>query len=235
MPKGFFITGTDTEVGKTIVAGAILKTINFLGFKACGMKPVESGCGREGDVLIPYDGMFLKQIAHIDEPITLITPCCFQSPLAPLAASDLEKTGVRITEIKKAFNKLTKKYDAVVVEGIGGLMVPIKKDYSVVELAKEFWLPLIVVAKPGLGTINHIMLTVNYALKEGLEVAGVIINYSQPPENSLAEKTNPKLLEQICPVPIIGILPYLKNLSEEAIEETAFKNLDLEVIKKYMK
>ncbi|MEW6108610.1 MAG: dethiobiotin synthase [Nitrospirota bacterium] len=235
MAKGFFITGTDTGVGKTIIAGAIIKAIQFLGLKACGMKPIESGCGREGDVLIPYDGMFLKQAAHMQEPITLVTPCCFESPLAPLSASDIEMKSVNINEIKKAFNKISRQYDAVVIEGIGGLMVPVRKNYFVVELAREFGLPLIVVAKPGLGTINHIMLTVNYALKENLEVAGVIINYSQPPENSLAEKTNPKLLNQICPVPVIGIFPYLKNLEEDSIEKTVLKNLDLEVIEKYIK
>lgn len=235
MSKGFFITGTDTEVGKTIIAGAIIKIINFLGLKACGMKPVESGCGREGEVLIPYDGMFLKQFAHVDSPINLITPCCLESPLAPLIASEIDRTGINIVEIKKAFNKLSRQCDALVVEGIGGLLVPLKNDYFVIELAKEFGLPLIVVARPGLGTINHIMLTVNYALKEGLEVAGVVMNYSQPPENTLAEETNPKLLSQICQVPIIGIFPYLKSMEEEVIEGTAIKNLDLEVIRKYLR
>ena len=109
-----------------------------------------------------------------------------------------------------------------------------KTNYFVVDLAKEIGLPLIVVAKPGLGSINHTMLTVNYALKEGLQVAGIIINYSHPPENSLAEETNPQLLKQICPVPLIGIFPYLKNRDEHVIEKTALKNLDLEVIKKYL-
>jgi len=112
--------------------------------------------------------------------------------------------------------------------------VPLKTDYFVVDLAKEIGLPLIVVTKPGLGSINHVMLTVNYALKEGLQVAGIIIDYSLPPENSLAEETNPPLLKQICPAPLIGIFPYLRNRDENIIEKTAQKNLDLEVIKKYL-
>ena len=78
------------------------------------------------------------------------------------------------------------------------------------------------------------MLTVNLALKEGLDVAGVILNYTQPPENSLAEETNPKLLEEICPVPVIGIFPYLKNMGEDFLQNTALRNLNLEVIKKYL-
>lgn len=234
MSKGFFITGTDTGIGKTLIAGIIIKAISFLGLKACGMKPVESGCGREGEVLIPYDGVFLKQISHMNESMSLVTPCCLESPLAPLMASELDRIDINLNEIRKAFAKLSRLYEAVVVEGIGGLLVPIKKDYYVIELAKEFGLPLIVVVRPGLGTINHTMLTVNYAIKEGLEVAGIIINYSNPPENNLAEETNPKLLAQICPVPLIGIIPYLKSMGEEVIERTALKNIDSELIKKYI-
>ena len=232
--KGFFITGTDTGVGKTIIAGALIKVLCHLGMKTGAMKPVESGCVREGEVLLPSDGMFLKQMAQMQEPVTQVSPSCFESPLAPLAASEIEKRSVSVTAIKKAFYGLYTNYDAVVVEGIGGLMVPLKTDYFVVDLAKEMGLPLIVVAKPGLGSINHVMLTVNYALKEGIQVAGIILNYSLPPENSLAEETNPPLLKQICPAPLIGIFPYLRNRDENVIEKTALKNLDLEVIKKYL-
>jgi len=232
--KGFFITGTDTGVGKTIIAGALIKVLCHLGVKTGAMKPVETGCVHEGKILIPSDGMFLKQMAQMQEHVTQVSPCCFESPLAPLAASEIEKKSVSIIAIKKAFYSLYTNYDAVIVEGIGGLMVPLETNYFLVDLAKEIGLPLIVVAKPGLGSINHIMLTVNYALKEGLRVAGVIINYSLPPENSLAEETNPPLLKQICPVPLIGIFPYLKNRDENEIEKTAQKNLDLEVIKKYL-
>jgi len=232
--KGFFVTGTDSGVGKTIIAGALIRALSFLGLKTGAMKPVESGCVREGDVLIPSDGMFLKQIAQMKEPVTQVTPCCFENPLAPLAASELEKKSISITAIKKAYYSLYTHYDAVIVEGIGGLMVPLKRNYFVVDLAKEIGLPLIVVAKPGLGSINHAMLTVRSALKDALKVAGIIINYSNPPENSLAEETNPQLLKQISPVPLIGIFPFLKNLDAAIIEKTALKNLDLEVIKKYL-
>jgi len=232
--KGFFITGTDTGVGKTVIAAALIRVLGFLGLKTGAMKPVESGCAREGKILIPSDGMLLKHMAHMQEPVTQVTPCCFESPLAPLPASDLEKKSISIAEIKKAFYRLYTHDNAVIVEGIGGLMVPLRENYFVVDLAKQMELPLVVVAKPGLGSINHTMLTVNYALKEGLKVAGIIINYSHPPENSLAEETNPQLLKQICPVPLIGIFPYLENLDEHVIEKTALQFLDLEVIKEYL-
>jgi dethiobiotin synthetase len=230
MPKGFFITGTDTGVGKTLIAGAFITTVQFLGKRVCGMKPVESGCSGQGEVLIPYDGMFLKQVSHADEPLALVTPCCLESPLAPLAAAEVDRRDLDISGIGRAFSELSARYEALVVEGIGGLMVPIAKDYYVLDLAKEMGLPLVVVARPGLGTINHIMLTVHCALKAGLTVAGIVINYTQPPEKSLAEETNPKLLSQISPVPIIGIFPYLRSKEEKEIKKAALKHFDLELI-----
>jgi dethiobiotin synthetase len=179
MPKGFFITGTDTGVGKTLIAGAFIKTIQFLGKKVCGMKPVESGCSRQGEVLIPDDGMFLKQVSHVEEPLALITPCCLESPLAPMAAAEVEGRDLDISGINRAFSELSGRYEVLVVEGIGGLMVPIAKDYYVLDLAGELGLPLIVVGRPGLGTVNHIMLTIRCALRAGLTVAGIVINYVQ--------------------------------------------------------
>jgi dethiobiotin synthetase len=232
--KGFFITGTDTGVGKTLVAAAFIKTIQFLGKKVCGMKPVESGCGREGEVLIPCDGMFLRQVSHADEPITLVTPCCLESPLAPMAAAEVDGKDINISGIGRVFSELSGRYEVLVVEGIGGLMVPITKDYYALDLAGELGLPLIVVARPGLGTINHIMLTVHCALKAGLTVAGIVINYGQPPENNLAEQTNPKLLSQISPVPLIGTFPYLKSRGEDEITQAALRNFDLELIGTYL-
>ncbi len=234
MSKGFFIAGTDTGVGKTIVAGAVIKALSYLGHRVGAMKPVESGCGRERDMLIPSDGMFLKQTACMDEPVTLVTPCCFESPLAPLSASEIDKKEVDVAEIMEAYKELSAKYCAMIIEGLGGLMVPLKKDYYLVNMACEFGLPLLLVARPGLGTINHTMLSVNCALKEGLEVAGVIINYSSPPDGGLAEKTNPGLLAQICPAPIIGTFPFLGSLDEDSIACAAVKSLDLQTLKKYL-
>jgi dethiobiotin synthetase len=234
MAKGFFITGTDTGVGKTIITAALIKASSLLGFRTCGMKPIETGCLREGDILIPSEGMFIKTVAHMEETVNHISPCCFEEPLAPLPASEIEGTPVDFEKIRKEYVALSQKYDAVVVEGIGGLLVPIRKDYFVLDLARDFGLPVIVVSRPGLGTINQTMLSVNYAIKEGLTVAGIIINYNRPPEGSPAENTNPDVIKKISPVPIIGIFPYLKDLEETTIERAVVKSLNLEIIKKYL-
>jgi dethiobiotin synthetase len=245
MPKGFFVTGTDTGVGKTVITAALIKAIGLLGLKACGMKPIETGCLTEirdqrseirdkNKLLIPLDGMFLKKMADMDDSIDLVTPIRFESPLSPLTASEIEGTSVDLEKIQKAYDDLSRNYDVIIVEGIGGLLVPIKRDYFVLDLARDFGLPIIVVSRPGLGTLNHTLLTVNYAIKEGLDVAGIIINYSQPPEGTLAENTNPEVIKQISPVPLIGIFPYLKDFKSSTIEKAVVKNLDIEILKKYL-
>ena len=232
--KGFFVTGTDTGVGKTVITVALIKAICRLGFTAGGMKPIESGCLQQGDVLVPSDGMFIKTIAHMEENIGQITPCRFKSPLAPLPASEIEGISVDFEKLNKAFADISGNYDVVIVEGIGGLLVPITRNYFVIDMAKDFNLPLIVVSRPSLGTINHTMLTVNYALKEGLRVAGIIINYNQPPENTLAEATNPEIIKRISPVPVIGIFPYLTDMESAAIEKAAEETLDIDIIRKFL-
>jgi len=239
MAKGFFVTGTDTGVGKTIITAALIKAAHILGFNACGMKPIETGCKREenregNNSLIPSDGTFLREITGTGESIGLITPISFENPLAPLPASEIEDKPIDLDKIKTAYKELSSRYDIIIVEGIGGLLVPILRDYFVVDLARDFGLPIIVASKPGLGTINHTMLTVNYAIKEGFDVAGIIINYTRPPENTLAENTNPEIIRRLSSVPVIGIFPYLKDLESRTIERGVVKSLNLEIIRKYL-
>ena len=230
--KGFFVTGTDTGVGKTILTVALLKLMKTFGLKVCGMKPVESGCVRENEELIPSDGEFIKTAGQLEEPLSTISPCRFEHPLAPLAASRLEGVLVDLEKIQTTYTHLSSQYDALIVEGVGGLLVPVTENYSVLDLAKDFGLPVIVVARTGLGTLNHTMLTVNYALKEGLTVAGVIMNESLPPANTLAERTNEEILMKISPVPLFGVFPYLNKLDGSTIEQAAEKHIDTKALRK---
>ena len=234
MNHGLFIAGTDTGVGKTVVAAAIIKALHIQGIHACGMKPIETGCTRVGGTLHPSDGMFLKKVARMDEHIGFVTPCCFENPVAPSLASEVEGRAIHIPLIREKFQALLERYPAVVVEGIGGILVPIKKDYFVVDLIRELDLPLVIVTRPSLGTINQTLLTVNYALGKGIAVLGVIINFSRPPERTVAENTNPLLLEQLCPVPVIGIFPHLNSLEDEVLERSALKHLDINVLRGHL-
>lgn len=232
MLKGFFITGTDTSVGKTIISGVLIKALGVLGLRAGAMKPIETGCTKVADVLVAEDAVFLKSIAWMEEPITQITSYALKTPTAPLIAAEIEGVDIDIERIIHSVEELSIRYDIVLVEGAGGLLVPIKKDFFMLDLARRLFLPLIVVAKPTLGTINHTLLTVNYALKEGVDVAGVIINYSNPPQGTVAEETGHRVLRGILKVPILGIVPYMNDLSAESLERASIKYLDLEMIRK---
>ena len=234
MAKGFFITATDTGVGKTVVAGALIRAIKREGLSVCGMKPVESGCARDGDFLVPSDGLFLKKISEVNESIEDITPYRFEEPLAPWVAAERAGTGIDTGYLIEKFRQLSEKYDALVVEGIGGIMVPIKEDYLVAHLASDLGLPLVVVASPVLGTINHTLLTVDYALRAGLKVAGIILNNHRSPEGSLAEQTNPDAIKRLAPVPVIGAMPYLEGLDIASLEGAASGTLDMGLIRKYL-
>jgi len=218
----------------------------MLGLKSCGMKPIETGCSKQkfkvqssklkvqDRDLTPHDGTFLKKISGVNASLDLIAPIRFENPLAPLAASEIEGRAVDLGTIKKAYQELSLEYDAMIVEGIGGLLVPIRKNYFVLDLASDMGLPVVVVARPGLGTINHTMLTVNYALKAGLTIAGIIINYIRPPEGTPAEVTNPDIIRQISSVPLLGIFPFLSDFKGATIGKAAADSLDIATIRKFL-
>lgn len=227
--KGVFITGTDTGVGKTIVSAVLIRTLLREGVRVGAMKPLETGCKRTGaNELIPEDGMFLKEMAGMDDSIDLVTPVRFEQPLAPLVASEIENKAVELEDIRSAYKALSEKYDCMVVEGVGGLLVPLMRykspvnhypsPFFVADLIKDLNLPVIIVARQTLGTINHTLLTVSEALREGLNVLGVIINQSIPPDNTISAKTNPEVLKELCPVPILGMVPYINTINPENIE-----------------
>ena len=225
--KGFFITGTDTGVGKTIAAAAIIRLLMGNGTKAFGMKPIETGCKASiyGD-LLPEDGMILKEVAGMKEDIREIVPYPFRTPVAPLVASREEGKEINIEVIKERFDALLKKYDAGIVEGAGGLLVPVKKDFFMLDLAKELNLPILIVSPNRLGTLNHTLLTARYALDHGAEVAGIIMNTPNPGGAGVAEKTNAEVLKELSPVPVIGELPYIEDISNASLAAIAQKGID---------
>ena len=241
MSKGIFVTATDTGVGKTIVSAAIICALKRCGINVGAMKPIESGCTRKAGILEPADGRYLKFVAGMDDPLELITPVRFEAPLAPYCASHAEGVPVDLEKIFNAYEALSGKYDFMVVEGIGGVLVPLagkttsrtSRSYFVIDLIKELKLPAVVVTRPSLGTINHTLLTVSQLLNEGVDVAGLIINFNIPAEGTIAEKTNPKALRELCSVPIIGVIPYLQDISAESIEAIAAACIDLDTLNSY--
>jgi dethiobiotin synthetase len=238
MAKGVFITATDTGVGKTIAAAAIIRALKGQGIKVGAMKPIETGCMRHDGVLIPSDGRFLKKSSGMDDSLDLITPVRFELPLAPHIASQREGVAVELGKVFDAYRVLSSKYDFMVVEGIGGVLVPlagkttgnVPRTYFVVDLINDLKLPAVVVTRPALGTINHTLLTVSHLLNEGVDVVGIIISFSTPAEGTIAETTNAQALKELCPVPVIGVIPWLRATYPEAIESDAKGCIDFEAL-----
>ncbi|HTZ17274.1 MAG TPA: dethiobiotin synthase [Dissulfurispiraceae bacterium] len=238
MAKGIFVTATDTGVGKTVATAAIVAGLMRCGIKTGIMKPVETGCVMNDGVLGPSDGRFLKAISGMDDPLELVVPVRFESPLAPYVAAGREGVSVDLLKIFESYKQLSGKYEFMVVEGIGGVLVPVAKVetakgrciYFVTDLIKDLGLAAVVVARPALGTLNHTLLTVSQLLSEGIDVKGVIVNFNAPPDGSVAEKTNTEALRELCPVPVIGVIPYMTDLSALTIETATAGCLNLEVL-----
>lgn len=212
MGKGIFITGTGTGVGKTIISAGLALALKERGMKVGVMKPIATGCIGENGTLISTDAVYLFEAAE-NEYAPLTSPYRFRNPVSPNVAQIYEQKEIDTDAILAAYKKLTTLYDFVIVEGIGGLMVPIKKKYFVANLIREMDLPVIVVSNIGLGAINHTLLTVDSAMIRGLQIRGIIFNRAPFVNFSLAELTNPKVINELTGLPILGTLPELDDVN----------------------
>lgn len=205
--KGFFITGTDTEVGKTVIAGGIARCLCQRGKRVGVFKPVASGCRAEREGLVSQDAEFLAHCADSPGPLDHVNPIRYREALAPEVAVQRGAAPVDLNLIRTYYNRLADTRDVLIVEGIGGLLVPLAKDFTVADLAARMDLPLIIVARPNLGTINHTLLTVEAARRRGLYIAGVIINCYVADTADLAEHTNPAAIERACGTKVLSLVP----------------------------
>jgi dethiobiotin synthetase len=219
MKKGVFITGTDTGVGKTYVAAGLARALVRSGVNTGVMKPAETGCRRQAGRLIPRDAMLLMKSSNTRDALALVNPYRFKNPLAPLVAAEFEGTNILTRKIVKAYHELARRHDFMIIEGAGGIMVPLRQNYTYRDLARDMELPILIVARPGLGSINHILLTVASLNEKGLHIAGIVINHAQNGKTGLAEKTNPALIEKMCDVPIIGIISYRERRFDSIVEQ----------------
>jgi len=223
MHKGIFITGTDTGVGKTFVATGLIRAMKDQGIAVCPMKPAESGCRVSKGQLIPADTLKLIEASGVDEPIELINPYRFRKPLAPSVAAEIEGGNFKKRVVLDAYNKLAEKYEIIIVEGAGGIMVPLYKRYLFLDLVKDMNLPLMIVARPGLGTINHSLLTIEAARKKGIKVLGVVFNNVAKSKKDLSCKTNPEVIAQIGKVSVLGYVPHIAQSDNNIFKIIATK------------
>ena len=206
--KGFFITGTDTEVGKTLVSGGIARILRDAGKKVGVFKPVASGCVRDYEGLVSQDAKFLRECSGCDFDLTFINPVGYSAPAAPAVCAEHENRRVDFELMAEAYGRICGESDLMIVEGVGGIRVPVSAGVDVAELAKGFGLPVVIVARTDLGTINHTLLTIDAVRAAGLELAGVVISGYDAEKAGLAQETLPMILEEWGQTPVLSIVPY---------------------------
>ena len=207
------ITGTDTGVGKTFITYNLAIGLLKKGFKVKCFKPIETYVKE-----IPEDGSLLAKATG--QNVEEVVPVRYSLPLAPYAAEIEEKKSFSLEKLKEHYEKLKKDTDVLLVEGAGGVAVPIKKNYTYADLAKDWGLKLFVVARAGLGTLNHTFLTWYYAKNLGLEILGIVLNGATGED--ISEKTNPKIIEEMTGIkplviPKISALELPEEYSERLV------------------
>ena len=231
MGSGIFITGTDTGVGKTVFACGLAALLKESGYKVGVMKPAETGCDEASGKLVPQDAAALKAASGCEIPLEQICPYQFREPLAPSVAADREGTRIDIDRLMNVYNEINSAHDVTIVEGAGGLLVPLLPSYTYADLAKVLKLPLIVVAANKLGMTNHLLLTLEHASCKGLSVLGYVLNQieSQP---SLAAETNREALVSLTGVPCMGELPYMEDSQSQKAPPLSLidEQLDLRIL-----
>lgn len=201
------VTGTDTGVGKTVVAGTIAGWFNKRGFRVGVLKPAATGCVRRREGLVSEDAEFLAHCADTRFPLDVVCPQRFVEPLAPAVAAERAGTPLEWDAIQRSIDAMSRDCDVLIVEGVGGVMVPMDDRHTFLDVCRWLRSPTVVVARPALGTINHTLLTVNALRAAQVKVPGVVINRYPPETPPTAEETNPRAIQKWGKVPVLCIVP----------------------------
>jgi dethiobiotin synthetase len=203
MKQAYFIAGTDTGIGKTHTACALLHAFRAQGLSAIGMKPVAAGVEADGE---NEDVRLLREASSIDVPKTLVNPYCLAEPIAPHVAAADEGVSIAAGPIIAALDELRRQADVVLVEGVGGLLVPLAEDFDAADLAVALGLPVILVVGMRLGCLNHALLTQEAIEARGLKLAGWIANRVDAQMRRFPE--NLATLENQLHAPLLGVIPH---------------------------
>jgi len=197
---GIFITGTDTGCGKTYITALLAEYFIEQGIDVGIFKPIACGPRRENDAI------HLKKRLKIKDPLDLINPIRLKLPLSPFSASIILKKKINFEKIFRSYQKLCERHQLVLVEGVGGALVPLTKNYYVADLIKDLGIPAIVVARAGLGTINHTLLTCEALKSRKVEVLGIIMNGFKKRE--ISEKSNAEIINKLTKLPIMAKIKF---------------------------
>ncbi len=216
--KGVFITGTDTGVGKTLVACALLRALAARGLRVVGMKPVAAGAEPAGQGLRHEDVEKLVAAGNVIAPRELVNPYCFRPPIAPHIAAAREGVAIELDRIEASFRALVALADAVIVEGAGGFRVPLGVASDTAQLAARLALPVVLVVGMRLGCLNHALLTVEAIAARGLVLAGWIANHVVA--DMAAADDNVKALQALMAAPMLARIPFSPGADPSAVAAT---------------
>jgi dethiobiotin synthase len=216
---GIFITATDTEVGKTIVTAGLLRRLRLDDFDAVSMKPIQTGgIPRVDGRLLAPDLTFHDMVAGLksnDEDLDMRSPYVYEPACSPHLAARIAKRYPDLDRIAKCFRQLEEQHDAVLVEGAGGVYAPIDESHTMLELIKRLNLPVVIVARRGLGTINHTLLTVVALRNVNAKILGIVFNEAEPVERDFIRQDNPPTVTAFTKLPILADIDYLDELNHD--------------------
>ena len=218
--RGVFITGTDTGVGKTTVAGALAAAFALRGVDVGVMKPVQTGAPKRD---MAPDAAFLRAMAGSRDAPELVSPVTLRQPLSPYHAALDEGVEIELDRIGAAYGELARRHELLIVEGAGGLLAPLTRETCMADLAHALGLPLLIVAHPYLGCINHTLLTAQAARAAGLDIAGIVFCQTKRrgyPELDVA------FMEESCGAPVFGLLPWQARMGRKSLANAAAKRLN---------
>ncbi len=220
LPKAVFITGTDTGVGKTAVTAALAALLSEKGFVTGAIKPFQTGTELEA----LSDAEFIYKFLGKDCVLSEVSPCRLKAPLSPYRAAAIEEVDIPLRDIIEHTRDYISRNDVTLIEGAGGLCVPVTRSYMMADLAVDLDAPMVIVARPGLGTLNHTALSLEYARQRGAQVLGVVINGFPKPAD-VASATNPAVLRDVFSVDILGVIPHFPALDVEGGSFSGLKGI----------
>jgi len=226
--KSLFIAGTDTDVGKTYIAAGLAVTFRKMGIDIGVMKPFAAGRAQKKGYK-SEDIVILSKAAKACDPEKLVNPQFFKIPASPYTAWKTLKTKPKISTILSSFKKLTKLHDMILVEGMGGIMTPILKNYFITNLIKEMKIPTVIVTRSRIGTVNHTIMTCKMCEKYKIPVKGIIINNF---DDGYPIPELKRDLQNLTGINVLGSIPFIKNMSDASLYRIFKKNIDLKTLLK---
>lgn len=225
--KSLFITGTDTDVGKTYVAAGLAVTLRKMGVDVGVMKPFAAGTAQKKGFK-SEDVEILSKAAQVNDPENLVNPQFFPIPASPYTAWKTLKIKPKTSTVLSSFKKLSKLHEMILVEGMGGVMTPITGDYYITHLIKDMKIPAVIVTRTKVGTVNHTLMTVKMCEKYGIPIRGIIINDFD--SGGYKTKELARDLKNLSKIPILGSIPFIDDLSDSSLYKIFKKSIDFKLL-----